>query len=93
MNHILTKTLLYTLAIYLKDLTFINDGNSSKVKGMINIDKLRMMGNRVQEIVSLGGTLYPFERKPAVLNWLEKPTIEMSIDKLKKLATALESLP
>ncbi len=69
----------------------MNDGNASKVKGMININKLRMMADRVQEIVSLGSTIYPFERKPAILNWLNKAPIEMSIDKLTKLAAALES--
>jgi hypothetical protein len=74
----------------LKDLTFINDGNTSKVKGLVNIEKLRMMANRVQEIVSLGGTLYNFERKSAMLNWLEKPIIETNINKLKQLATSLE---
>ena len=74
----------------MKDLTFINDGNASKVKGLVNIEKLRMMASRVQEIVSLGGTLYNFERKSAMLNWLEKPIIETNIDKLKQLATSLE---
>ena len=79
------------VALYLKDLTFINDGNASKVQGdLVNIYKLRMMAKEVQEIVSLGGTVYNFERKTAVMNWLEKPNIETNINKLKQLATALE---
>jgi hypothetical protein len=78
------------LAIYLKDLTFINDGNQSKIKGLINVEKLRMMANSVQEITQLGATAYEFEKKPAILNYLEKPYIERDLNKLKEQATQLE---
>ncbi len=61
------------------------------MKGLVNVDKLRMMANRVQEIVQLGGTLFPFDRQPAILNYLEKPNIEKNLNKLKDLASKLEA--
>ncbi|KAI8836368.1 ras guanine nucleotide exchange factor domain-containing protein [Chytridium lagenaria] len=61
------------LPIYLKDLTFINDGNASQVNGMVNFDKLRMMGKRVKDISSLAGTEFKFEANPAIQNYLAKP--------------------
>ncbi|KAI8923351.1 ras guanine nucleotide exchange factor domain-containing protein [Entophlyctis helioformis] len=79
------------LPIYLKDLTFINDGNQSKVRGMINVEKLRMMANRVLEITSLARSEYPFEHKPAVLNYLAKPRVEKDMAKLKEMATEVET--
>jgi hypothetical protein len=80
----------FHIAIYLKDLTFINDGNQSKIKGLVNVEKLRMMANSVQEITQLGAIPYEFEKKPAILNYLEKPYIERNLNKLKEQATLLE---
>eukprot|EP00842_Homolaphlyctis_polyrhiza_P004890 jgi/Hompol1/5401/HPOL_004387-RA len=79
------------LPIYLKDLTFINDGNQTRVKNMINVEKLRMMSSRVLEITSLAKSDYQFEKKPAVLNYLAKPPIEKNMAKLKELATEAEN--
>ncbi|KAH6568616.1 hypothetical protein BASA60_008572 [Batrachochytrium salamandrivorans] len=78
------------LPIYLKDLTFINDGNQSKISGMINVEKLRMMSSRVLEITSISRSAYSLESKPAILNYLEKPPVERNIAKLKDLATEIE---
>lgn len=57
---------------------------------MINVDKLRMMANRVLEITNLGSVAYPFEKKPAVLNYLGKPKIEKDMNKLKEWAADCE---
>ncbi|KAJ3107489.1 hypothetical protein HDU97_004085 [Phlyctochytrium planicorne] len=78
------------LPIYLKDLTFINDGNPSQVNGMVNFDKLRMMGNRVKDIISLVGIEFKYEPNPAVQNYLAKPPIEKSMTKLKELSLECE---
>ncbi|KAJ3268774.1 Nephrocystin-1 [Terramyces sp. JEL0728] len=75
---------------YLKDLTFINDGNPKTIKNMINVDKLRMMANRVLEITNLGSVAYPYDKKSAVLNYLGKPKIEKDMNKLKDLAAECE---
>ena len=74
----------------MKDLTFINDGNPSKLKSLLNVEKLRMMAHRVQEIVSLGSALYPMERDTAIINWLQKPVVETKMALLKQKAIALE---
>ncbi|KAJ3112358.1 hypothetical protein HDU96_004664 [Phlyctochytrium bullatum] len=78
------------LPIYLKDLTFINDGNASQVNGMVNFDKLRMMGKRVKDISSLASTEFKFEPNPAIQNYLAKPPIEKSMTKLKELSLECE---
>ncbi|KAI9202179.1 ras guanine nucleotide exchange factor domain-containing protein [Polychytrium aggregatum] len=75
------------LPIYLKDLTFMNDGNQSKVREMINFDKLRMMANRVKDISALVGIEYKdFVPNPMIQNYLAKPPIEKSITKLKEMS-------
>lgn len=79
------------LAIYLKDLTFINDGNPSKINGLINIDKLRMMAERVLEIVALAEKPFPYESVPTILSYVSKPPVEMDQNKLKAIAAQLEA--
>jgi hypothetical protein len=49
-----------------------------------------MMANSVQEITQLGAIPYDFEKKSAILNYLEKPYIERNLNKLKEQATLLE---
>ncbi|KAJ3408579.1 hypothetical protein HDV05_004940 [Chytridiales sp. JEL 0842] len=78
------------LPIYLKDLTFMNDGNASKVHGMVNFDKLRMMANRVKDIASLAGIEYKYEAKPAVQNYIAKPPVEKNMAKLKEMSAECE---
>ncbi|KAI8816195.1 ras guanine nucleotide exchange factor domain-containing protein [Fimicolochytrium jonesii] len=81
------------LPIYLKDLTFMNDGNESKIgteRQMINFDKLRMMGNRVKDISALARIEYNFEPKPPIQNFLSKPPVEKSMAKLKELSLECE---
>jgi len=71
------------LPIYLKDLTFINDGNQSKVENMINFDKLRMMSNRVHDLTSLIEKKYDFEENPVIQNYVAKPP-KIDDDKILK---------
>ncbi|KAI9017327.1 ras guanine nucleotide exchange factor domain-containing protein [Gaertneriomyces semiglobifer] len=81
------------LPIYVKDLTFMNDGNASRIgeeKQMINFDKLRMMGNRVKEISALAHLEYSFEPKPAIQNFLSKPPVEKNEAKLKEWSLECE---
>jgi hypothetical protein len=68
----------------------MNDGNQSKVHGMVNFDKLRMMGCRVKDITSLAGTEYKFEVKPAIQNYIAKPPIEKNMAKLKEMSIECE---
>ncbi|KAJ3193694.1 hypothetical protein HK101_004358 [Irineochytrium annulatum] len=77
-------------AIYLKDLTFINDGNPSNVQGLINFEKLRMMGKRVKDIMSLASTEYKFPPIPEMQNYLAKPPIEKSMTRLKEMSLECE---
>ncbi|KAJ3064993.1 Rap guanine nucleotide exchange factor 2 [Podochytrium sp. JEL0797] len=78
------------LPIYLKDLTFMNDGNAKIVEGMINFEKLRMMGNRVQDIISLVAVDYKYEAKPHIQNYIAKPPIEKNMPKLKEMSLECE---
>jgi len=70
------------LPIYLKDLTFMNDGNDSKVNGMINFDKLRMMTKRVKDI----SKLVDYEYKKIETNIILQNYIShLMVQDLKKL--------
>lgn len=79
------------LPIYLKDLTFINDGNELRIfNNMINFDKLRMMAKRVRDITDMTNYGYEYDAKPAVQNYLNKPTVERDLVKLKELSLECE---
>jgi len=78
------------VAIYLKDLTFINDGNQSKVDNMINFDKLRMMSSRVHDLTSLIDKSYNFKENPIFQNYLAKPTKIVDDKKLKEMSQRCE---
>jgi hypothetical protein len=51
----------------------MNDGNQSKVRDMINFDKLRMMANRVEDIAQLSEARYRFESNPVIANYISVP--------------------
>lgn len=79
------------LPIYLKDLTFINDGNELRIfNNMINFDKLRMMAKRVRDITDMTQYEYDYEATPAVQNYLNKPTVERDVNKLKEWSLECE---
>ncbi|KAI8619959.1 ras guanine nucleotide exchange factor domain-containing protein [Chytriomyces sp. MP71] len=78
------------LPIYLKDLTFMNDGNTKMVEGMINFEKLRMMGNRVNDIVSLVGVEYKGKAESPIQNYIAKPPVEKNMAKLKEMSVECE---
>jgi hypothetical protein len=78
------------LPIYLKDLTFINDGNQSKVDNMINFDKLRMMSSRVHDLISLTDKTYSFKENPIIQNYLAKPTKIVDDKTLKEMSQKCE---
>ncbi|KAJ1557563.1 Rap guanine nucleotide exchange factor 6, partial [Cladochytrium tenue] len=78
------------LPIYLKDLTFINDGNASKVDGMVNFDKLRMMGARVKDMLTFARIAYAFEADPAAQNYVAKPPVEKRLTTLKEWSSECE---
>jgi hypothetical protein len=78
------------LAIYLKDLTFMNDGNQSKVNGLINFDKLRMMARRVKDISGLVKNNYKFESDPTIANYIVNPIVEKDLKKLKEWALEMK---
>ncbi|KAI8913368.1 ras guanine nucleotide exchange factor domain-containing protein [Gorgonomyces haynaldii] len=86
-----TSPMVPFLPIYLKDLTFINDGNQNKIRGLVNVDKLRMMAGRVLEIIDLGESAYSFPKNPPALNYVSKPPINRNQEDLKKRATAIEN--
>jgi len=81
---------LILIAIYLKDLTFMNDGNESKVNGMINFDKLRMMAKRVKDISKLVDYEYKnFQVDIVLQNYISHLMVE-PLDKLKKDSLEIE---
>jgi len=78
------------LPIYLKDLTFMNDGNESKVNGMINFDKLRMMAKRVKDISKLVNFSYSNIQSDTTLqNYISHPMVK-DLKDLKNASLAIE---
>jgi len=55
----------------------MNDGNESKIDGMINFDKLRMMANRVKDISKLVDYEYENINVDSELqNYISHPMVE-----------------
>lgn len=68
----------------------MNDGNQSKVNGLINFDKLRMMAKRVKDISGLVKINYKFENDPTIANYIANPIIEKDLKKLKEWALEMK---
>ncbi|KAJ3044354.1 hypothetical protein HK097_001477, partial [Rhizophlyctis rosea] len=67
-------------AIFIKDLTFMNDGNPSQIDGRINFDKLRLMGECVRGITALASLEYKFWNfDPDMQEYLTNPPLEKDI--------------
>ncbi|ORX83849.1 ras GEF [Anaeromyces robustus] len=78
------------LPIYLKDLTFMNDGNDAKVNGMINFDKLRMMAKRVKDISKLVDYSYKnIQSNNTLENYISHPMVK-GLKELKQLSLNIE---
>jgi hypothetical protein len=71
-------------------LTFIQDGNPSKINGLINIDKLRSLAERVLEIVALADKPYPFAHNGQIYNFISRLSVNKDQNELKALAAAIE---
>ena len=68
----------------------MNDGNESKVNGMINFDKLRMMAKRVKDISKLVDYEYKnFQVDIVLQNYISHLMVE-PLDKLKKDSLEIE---
>lgn len=78
------------VAIYLKDLTFMNDGNESMTNGMVNFAKLRMMGDRVLEVKNLASCMHDFREVPAIQNYLKKPLVSFDYKYLQEQSRNIE---
>ena len=84
------RIFMINLAIYLKDLTFLNDGNEKRIRNMYNFDKLRMMRRTVLEVMESALICYPYMPSPHLQNFLKKPRIEKDFKILKELSKVLE---
>jgi len=68
----------------------MNDGNPKRVNGLINFEKLRMMGRRVNDLVSMMDVRYEAQPITALQNYLHRPLVETSFAKLKMQSHMIE---
>lgn len=77
-------------AMVMKDLTFFNDGNKTRVDGMVNVDKLRKMAARALNIRALGLTTYTeFADDPVLRNYVSQLR-GLPMDRMVALSETLE---
>jgi len=68
----------------------MNDGNESKINGMINFDKLRMMAKRVKDISKLVKFSYTDIQSDTTLqNYISHPMVK-DLKDLKNLSLTIE---
>ncbi|KAJ3020203.1 hypothetical protein HKX48_001148 [Thoreauomyces humboldtii] len=84
--------LLPFLPIFLKDLTFINDGNDSRLPdGRINFDKLRLLTDCVRGITAFARSEYKWWNfDPDMQEYITNPPLEMNISTLQAMSLAVE---
>lgn len=58
--------------IFLRDLTFIEVGNSTKEENLINFETLRMISNVFRDITKYQQMSYNFEEVPIIQDYLQK---------------------
>jgi hypothetical protein len=67
------------LGIYLRDLTFMDDGNPDYIEGLLNFDKIRMIGATLAEIKRYQNqpnlVISPTDEDPLIYNFLVNLTI------------------
>jgi len=69
------------LAVHLRDLTFIEDGNEDTVDGLINFGKMHMLGAVFDEIHRLQTTRYHFKEIKAINRYLTQGIYVLRTDK------------
>ena len=61
--------------VYLRDLTFIEDGNPDKIGSNINFQKIKLMGSIIQEVQAFQKYRYNFQKKNTILQFLKRALI------------------
>jgi len=69
------------LAVHLRDLTFIEDGNEDILDGLINFSKMHMIGAVFEEIHRLQSTPYHFKEIKAMNKYLTQGIFVLRTDK------------
>lgn len=69
------------LAVHLRDLTFIEDGNEDTIGGLINFSKMHMLGAVFEEIHRLQTTPYHFKEIKAINKYLTSGLFVLRGDK------------
>ncbi|KAJ3172808.1 hypothetical protein HDU87_007810 [Geranomyces variabilis] len=87
-----TPPLIPFLPIFIKDLTFIYDGNESRLaNNEINFEKLRLITDCVKGITALAKSEYKwYNFDTDMQEYLTNPPLEMSIAKLQELSKIAE---
>ena len=70
----------------------MNDGNPSKIKDMINFDKLRTMANKAKDIVAKENVCYTFKKNEAIYMYLSKADIITDFETLKNMGKECEKV-
>ncbi|KAI8816677.1 ras guanine nucleotide exchange factor domain-containing protein [Fimicolochytrium jonesii] len=81
------------LPLFIKDLTFINDGNETIIKDtqMINFQKMQLIEKCITDIVSLGRIDYKwFDLEDEIQEYLANPPLETSMANLQAMSLACE---
>ncbi|KAI8592561.1 ras guanine nucleotide exchange factor domain-containing protein [Geranomyces variabilis] len=87
-----TPPLIPFLPIFIKDLTFLNDGNESRLaNNEINFEKLRLITDCVKGITALAKSEYKwYNFDTDMQEYLTNPPLEMSMAKLQELSKIAE---
>jgi hypothetical protein len=81
----------YMEAIYLKDLTFIEDGNKNFLPNdMVNFEKMSMLSKVFSEVAELQKKSYHFIAVPQIRDWLLRVNVTKDDKQLYTLAAQCE---
>jgi hypothetical protein len=55
------------LGMYLTDITFIEDGNSNKINGLVNFGKSRLLGSVIRDLQTLQNSPFVLKKQPSLV--------------------------
>ena len=76
--------------MYLKDLLFTHDGNRTFVNKLVNLEKFKMIGNQVRQLVALSSIPYEADVSPKgqeARAYIRSPIVITNVGKLANMCS------
>lgn len=67
--------IIFQKGVFLRDLTFIEDGNADKIGKHANFEKINLLGNIIREVQAFQKIPYSLKKQPNITKYLRKALV------------------